>query len=94
MLYIYGTVYNNANRVKQSMGSMMKINVEKSIYIIDNYSTDGTYEILKELSKKYPNIYIKREKCSRGKGRQLAIEIGKNKADDNDLFMTFDLDTI
>ncbi|MEM3272253.1 MAG: glycosyltransferase family A protein [Thermoplasmatales archaeon] len=94
MLHIYGTVYNNANRVKQSIDSIMKINVEKSIYIIDNYSTDGTYEILKEVSKKIPNIYIKREKCSRGKGRQLAMEMAKDKADDNDLFMTFDLDTI
>ncbi len=90
MLYIYSTVYNNAKRVRESIDSIKKINVDKKIFIIDNYSTDGTYEILLSIN----DITVKREKCTRGKGRQLAMEMAEKEATDTDFFMTFDLDTI
>ena len=35
--------------------------------MVHNYSTDGTYEILKDYQKKYLNITIIQEKCT-GKG--------------------------
>ena len=56
---IYGTVYNNSAYIKNSIDSIIgqfndfKENFE--IVIVDNYSSDGTYEILKEYQKKYPN---------------------------------------
>lgn len=90
MLYLYGTVYNNRNRVLDCLKSLNKINAPKKFLIVDNYSTDGTYEILKGLQE----IEIKRVKCSRGKGRQLAMELARDRAEINDLFMTFDLDTV
>jgi glycosyltransferase involved in cell wall biosynthesis len=90
MLYLYGTVYNNANRVLKCLDSLNQINTKKKFLIIDNYSTDGTYELLKE----FQNIELKRVKCSRGLGRQLAMELARDQAEINDLFMTFDLDTI
>ena len=37
---------------------------------------------------------MKQIKCSRGKGRQLAMEIAKEYSSDEDLFMYFDGDTI
>ena len=90
MLYLYGTVYNNRNRVMDCLNSLSKINIPKKFLIIDNYSTDGTYEILRS----FPDVEIGRVKCSRGLGRQLAMELAIDKAKVSDLFMTFDLDMV
>ncbi|WP_337860797.1 glycosyltransferase [Ferroplasma sp.] len=93
MLYIYGTVFNNAQYINKSIKSMAKINTEKKFLITDNFSYDGTFEKLNELKNEY-NIEIKRVKCSRGKGRQIAMEMAYEESKDNNLFMFFDLDTI
>ncbi|MEM3715443.1 MAG: hypothetical protein QXF82_10900, partial [Nitrososphaeria archaeon] len=55
---------------------------------------DGTSEILHKLSEKYKNIIIQTEPCSRGKGRQEALRIVQNKADDNDVVMYVDFDNV
>ena len=77
---LIGTVFNNANRVRgsiESMAAAMKgLNYE--IVVVDNYSSDGTYEKIRELSKEYP-IRIFRAKCSRGKGRKIAFENAKGE---------------
>lgn len=93
MLYIYGTVYNNKNVVVDSITSLNKIKFPHKFLIIDNFSTDGTYETLEDL-RKILNIEVKRVKCSRGLGRQLAMEIAMEESKENDLFFYFDLDTI
>ena len=92
MLYIYGTVFNNQGTLINSIESLSKINIEKQFLIVDNFSTDGTYELLEKIKGKY-NIAIKRMKCSRGLGRQKAMEMVYDKATNKDLFMRFDLDT-
>jgi glycosyltransferase involved in cell wall biosynthesis len=93
MLFIYGTVYNSKNRVIQSLESVIRIKIEKSIYIVDNCSTDGTYDILEANRHKY-NMQLKREKCTRGWGRHLAVEMAETFADPDDMFMFIDLDTV
>jgi hypothetical protein len=93
MLFVYGTVYNSKNRIIPSLDSVMKINLDKRIFIIDNYSTDGTFEILSENADKY-NLMASQEKCTRGWGRHLAIEMAEKYAGENDLFMFIDLDTV
>ena len=93
MLFIYGTVYNSRNRILQSLDSVMKINIEKRIFIIDNYSTDGTYEILRDNGDKY-NLVVKQEKCTRGWGRHLAIDMAEQYATEEDIFFFIDLDTV
>ena len=93
MLYIYGTVYNNKNIVINSIESLSKINVEKTFLIVDNYSNDGTYEILNGIKDQY-NIKLKRIKCSRGFGRQKSVEMVLKESSNTDLFMVFDLDTV
>ena len=57
--------------------------------IVDNYSSDGTYEILKEYQKKYPNITVIQKKCTRGKGRAVAFNNTKGK-----YVLTVDFDTM
>ncbi|KJE49878.1 hypothetical protein TZ01_01985 [Acidiplasma sp. MBA-1] len=93
MLYIYGTVFNNASIVESSLKSLDKIKCRKKFLIVDNFSTDNTYEILIRLKNIY-DIEIRRVKCSRGMGRQLAMEMAYNESDDMDIFMQVDLDTI
>lgn len=68
---IYGTVYNNVNYVEDSIKSFFSPIYDK-IVIVDSYSTDGTYEKLKEMEKDY-NLTILRLKSSRGKGRDYAL---------------------
>jgi len=83
---VYGTVYNNAGTLEESIRSVWK--PEYEIVIVDNYSTDGTWEKLLELKKEY-NLRLYRYKCSRGLGRNIAL----HKCPENSLTAYFDLDT-
>ena len=88
MIRVYGTVYNNRNRVPYCLRSLSPLSAK--FYIIDNYSTDGTFEYL----KRSKNVRIKQEKCNRGKGRQLAMEMAIVDSKDNDPIFYVDFDTI
>ncbi|MCI2414697.1 MAG: glycosyltransferase family 2 protein [Candidatus Aramenus sp.] len=85
---LYGTVYNNVNYVRDSVKSFFSPIYDK-IVIVDSFSTDGTYEILKEMEKEY-NLTILRYKSSRGKGRDYAIR----HCPDNSITAYVDLDVI
>ncbi|BFI73647.1 hypothetical protein YN1_6340 [Nanoarchaeota archaeon] len=71
MLGIYGTVYNSADTVRQTIEDLKsKLKEDFILVVTDNYSTDDTYEILKE----YDFIDTIRAKSTRGKGRQIALQ--------------------
>jgi len=102
---ICGTVYNNVRTVKRSILSVVKAleGLNYEIVIVDNYSDDGTYEVLldlqKELSEKGIRMkVVRREPPSmvrlfdmhcRGKGRQLAYKLSRGQ-----YILCVDLDTI
>jgi len=44
-------VYNEKQFIKEILSSVQNINIEKEIIIVDDFSTDGTREFLKELIK-------------------------------------------
>ena len=71
LISIYGTVFNNSNVIRKSINSIISklpdFKKRFEMIIVDNYSSDGTYEILKEYQKEYPNITVIQEKCTRGK---------------------------
>ena len=92
MLYLYGTVYNNANRIQACLESINNINYSR-LFIIDNYSTDGTYEFLEDNKEKY-KLTLKRLKCNRGVGRQTAMEMAMNVSNADDYLMTLDFDIV
>jgi len=81
-LGIYGTIYNNADTVETTIKTLTdstKDIFDEIIFVItDNYSNDGTYEKLLGLKKEYEGSKIKidiiRERSTRGKGRQIAME--------------------
>ena len=82
---VYGTVFNNVNTIEDSVKSVWRPNY--NIVIVDNYSTDGTWEKLQELKKEY-NLTLLRLKSSRGKGRAYALE----HCPENSITIYFDLD--
>lgn len=92
MLYIYGTIFNNASTVLESLKSIKNIPYGK-IFITDNYSKDGTYEILTEYENEY-RLEIIRVKCNRGMGRQISMEHAMQECSETDYLMTIDFDTI
>ncbi|MUN28497.1 glycosyltransferase [Sulfuracidifex metallicus] len=83
---IYGTVYNSVNTVENTIESVFDPEIS-SIVIVDSYSTDGTYEKLKEIEKEF-NLTILRFKSSRGIGRGIALK----HCPDNSVTAYIDLD--
>ncbi|MEM0143736.1 MAG: glycosyltransferase family 2 protein [Candidatus Parvarchaeum sp.] len=93
VISIFSTVFNNVNIIEKSLNSVIDkfpdFNEKFELVIVDNYSTDGTYEKLLELQKKHKNIKIIREKCSRGKGRAIGFSNTTGK-----YVISIDCDTI
>ena len=77
-LTLYGTVFNSVKSIKASISALQNIFSDVAggfeLVIVDNYSNDGTFEVLKQMSETYSNIYIYRKKSNRGMGRQMALE--------------------
>ncbi len=70
--WIYGTVFNNVQTIEESIASVYS--PDSNIAIVDAYSTDGTYEKLLALRKEF-NLTLSRARCSRGKGRDIALRM-------------------
>lgn len=87
---VCATLFNNANRLEETLNRLMKALKGKNfeIVVVDSYSTDGSFEILKKYAQKYGVIKILREKCSRGRGRQIAFEHAKGE-----IIIFVDMDT-
>ncbi len=86
------TVYNNRNRIRASLDSIIcapHFKERMEIVISENYSLDGTWEVLQEYARKHKNIIIFRAKCALGVGRAMAFERSSGK-----FVTTADLDTI
>lgn len=94
-IYIYGTVYNNRFRIDKVLDSLAKLE-PYNLFVVDNYSNDGTWEYLKALKSRKINLFLYRKHCTRGKGRDIALkylyEVGK--PNDDDLIFYIDFDTI
>lgn len=68
------TNYNKGERVRTSLECLFhEVDNRFEIVVVDNYSTDGSEEILHEYAKE-GKIRLYQEKSTRGRGRQLALE--------------------
>ena len=76
-LSIIVPVYNEQKTIQTVLERLEEVQlpIEKEIVIVDDYSTDGTKEILKPLEQKYVVVYHEK---SKGKG--LALRTGFAKA--------------
>jgi glycosyltransferase involved in cell wall biosynthesis len=90
MITFCGTVYNSAKYIEKSLKSIIDTaiklktyGVESEIVIVDNYSDDGTWELLQAIREKYnaEGVEMKfiKYKCSRGLGRNIALKIARGR---------------
>jgi len=71
-LSIVVPVYNEKNTILKIIEKVKALDVEKEIIIVDDCSTDGTCELLKEqLEGKYPEVRIFYHIANQGKGAAL-----------------------
>lgn len=90
-LGIYGTVYNSADTVRTTIEDLKKkLKYDFIISVCDNFSKDGTFEILKE----YDFIDVFQRKSTRGLGRQYALENLIKNHPDVDYIFYIDFDVV
>ncbi|MEE9165772.1 MAG: glycosyltransferase family 2 protein, partial [Nitrospinota bacterium] len=67
-------VYNEVNTIAGIVKKVQRVNYEKEIIIIDDASTDGTKDVLQELSQQ-PGIKVFYHKTNCGKGAAIRTAI-------------------
>lgn len=73
---ICSTSYNSVATVNGFVKPLLNLGSNYEIIIVDNCSSDGTFEKLNEYGSE---LKILRSKCSRGRGRQIAMNLAKGK---------------
>lgn len=82
LLSIVIPVYNEKDSIKQILKEIEKVkDINKEIIIVDDASTDGTTEILKEIQKNNKDYKIFFKEKNRGKGHTLKVGFSKSKGD-------------
>lgn len=64
-------VYNEASTLSAIVAKVQAIKVDKELILVDDFSTDGTRDVLKELDAQYPNVRVLLHERNYGKGRAL-----------------------
>jgi glycosyltransferase involved in cell wall biosynthesis len=68
------TCFNEVTTVKDSLNSLLRqLDENYEVVVVDNFSADGTFEVLQEFEKSH-HVRVIRRRCSRGLGRQIALE--------------------
>jgi len=74
--------YNEKNTVREIIKLVRAVEgVDKEIVIVDDASTDGTVEILKQLEKEQPDLKIAYKAINSGKGDTLKVGFGMTTGD-------------
>ncbi len=71
-------VYNEKNTIREILKRVHKTNLADEIIVVDDGSTDGTRDILKEIEKEIPGVSIFYHAKNSGKG--CAVRTGIEKA--------------
>lgn len=74
--------YNVANTIKRTIESIIKNEIkDMEILVIDDFSTDNTYQVLESLAKKYKQICILKHKENKGLSEARNTGIKKAKGE-------------
>jgi glycosyltransferase involved in cell wall biosynthesis len=75
-------VYNEKNTIKEIVDLVLAVRgIEKEIVIVDDGSTDGSVEVLKEIGEEHPDIKIVIKGENRGKGHTLKVGFKETTGD-------------
>src|SRR5579883_2151036 len=84
-LSILMPVYNERTVVERCISLVMAAplpeNIERELIIVDDRSTDGTFDILQSLASTYPEIRLYRHEQNQGKGAAVRTAISKAAGD-------------
>ena len=64
-------VYNEVGTIKEIVSRVQAVDLEKEIVIVDDGSTDGTRELLQEITLSHENIRVLYHERNQGKGAAL-----------------------
>jgi len=74
------TVFNEEDSIDKLLRSLlMQTKKPDEIVIVDAISNDKTVSIIKNYQKRFKNFVLIERKCSRAKGRNIAIKAAKNE---------------
>ncbi len=71
--------FNEEQFLEESVNRLLSSDVYSSIYLIDNNSTDNSYEIAKNLETQHNKIELYRTNEDKGKGSALRFSCVFNK---------------
>src|SRR5437879_9317285 len=78
-LFILMPIYNERTVVERCISQVLRApipeNIERELVIVDDRSTDGTYEILERLAAAHPEIQLHRHDANSGKGAAVRTAI-------------------
>lgn len=83
LLSVVVPVYNEAKTIKEILQKINSVGIDKEIIVVDNYSTDGTREILLDISKKWEFNTIRVIYHSYNKGKGESVKEGIREASGN-----------
>ena len=64
-------VYNEAGTVSEILDLVQSVDIDKEIIVVDNCSSDGTGDVLRQLAPRHPNLTLLQHERNMGKGRAL-----------------------
>lgn len=71
LLTVVVPCYNERGTVAELLRRVREVPISKEILVIDDCSTDGSYEIVQEIARNAPEIRLLRQDRNRGKGEAL-----------------------
>ncbi len=77
LLSVLVPVFNEEGTVREIVKRIQEVDIDKEIIMIDDYSTDGTREILKELEAENSNIRVFFHERNKGKGAAVRFGIAQ-----------------
>ena len=86
----YNEEKNIANTIKHAFN---QTHIPKKVIVIDDFSTDKSYEICISLIKKYPNLIVEKQKENKGKAFNITYALNKYSLEeiiivlDDDIFI-------
>ena len=84
-IYVIIPTYNEKENITNLINEILKLDIKNlHILVVDDFSPDGTWKIVEEISKKKKNVHLLLRKIKRGRGyagKDAFIYCLKNKAD-------------